>query len=89
MNEADVQAIIDGAVAAAVAAAIAAAIPAGPAPAEPAGPVEPPIFFARMPAMAKVGLLDYGTSEDMKIYNAAIAGITMKYSGNALTSISS
>ena len=84
MNEAEVQALVDGAVAAAVAAAMAAAIPADPAPPGPAGPAGPPIFFARTPALAKVGLLDYGTSEGMKIYNAAIAGITMKYSGNAI-----
>jgi hypothetical protein len=84
MNEAAVQALVDGAVAAAVAAAMAATIPAEPAPPGPAGPVGPPIFFARTPALAKVGLLDYGTSEGMKIYNAAIAAITMKYSGNAI-----
>ena len=84
MNEAEVQAIVDGAVAAAVAAAMAAAIPADPAPVGPAVPVGPPIIFARTPALAKVGLLNYGTSGGMKIYNSAIAGITMKYSWNAI-----
>ena len=84
MNEAEVQALVDGAVAAAVAAAMTAAIPAGRAPAGPADPVGPPIYVARTPALAKVGLLNYGSSEGMKIYNTAIAGITMKYSGNAI-----
>jgi hypothetical protein len=39
--------------------------------------------FARTPALANAGILNYATSEGMKIYIAAIAGLTSKYNGNA------
>jgi hypothetical protein len=76
MNEAQVQAIVD----AAVAATMAAAIPVGPE--GPAGPAGPPITFARTPAQADTGILNYKSSEGMKIYNAAVAALPTKYSGN-------
>ena len=82
MNAADVQAIVDAAIAAERAAA--AAIAAVPVPgAVPAPPLIIPTF-ARTPAQAKVGILDYGSSEGMKIYNAAIAALPSKYTGNAI-----
>ena len=75
MNEAQVQAIVD----AAVAAAMAAAIPFGPeGPAGPAGPT----IFARTPAQADMGIINYKSSEGMKIYSAAVAALSTKYSGN-------
>ena len=72
MNEAQVQAIVDAALAAAAAAAPAIGVPA------------PPLPYARTPAQAKVGVLNYGSNEGMKIYNAAVAALTPKYDGNAL-----
>jgi hypothetical protein len=44
----------------------------------------PPIAnnFARTPALANVGVLNYSTNEGMKIYNAAVAGLSTKYNGN-------
>ena len=35
--------------------------------------------FARTPAFANVGVLNYATSEGMKIYNAAVAGLTRAF----------
>jgi hypothetical protein len=89
MNEAQVQAIVDAAVAAAIAAAIPPAVAAAAAAIPPpavgggGGPAGPPpiVTFARTPAQHNVGLLNYGTSEGMKVYNAAIAALTTKYSG--------
>ena len=75
MDEAQVQAIVDAALAAAAGAAAAAPVPVVQAP---------PLPFARTPAQAKVGILNYGTNEGMKIYNAAVAALTPKYDGNAL-----
>ena len=82
MNAAEVQAIVDAAIAAERAAA--AVIAAVPVPgAVPAPPIIPP--FARTPAQAKVGILDdYGSSEGMKIYNAAVAALPSKYTGNTI-----
>ena len=71
MDAAQVQVLVDAAVAAAL---MAAAIPAP-------GVHAPPIF-ARTPAQANVGILNYGSSEGMKIYNAAVAALSTKYSGN-------
>jgi hypothetical protein len=83
MNEAQVQGIVASAVAnamadAAAAAAAAAAFPAG------GGPGGPPLVvaFARTPAQAATGLLNYKSSECMKIYTAAVAALPTKYSGN-------
>ena len=39
--------------------------------------------FARTPAQANTGLLNYNSSEGMKIYTAAVAALSTKYSGNA------
>jgi hypothetical protein len=72
MDEAQVQAIVDAAVAAAMAAAIPG--PAGPAPL---------VTFARTPAQADPGILNYKSSEGMKIYTAAVAALPTKYSGNS------
>jgi hypothetical protein len=75
MDAAQVQALVDAAVAAAL---MAAAITAP-------GVQAPQIIiptFARTPAQANVGILNYGSSEGMKIYNAAVAALSTKYSGN-------
>jgi hypothetical protein len=80
MNAEEVQAIVDAAIAAERAAAAAAvAVPGG----GPAPPIGIPLF-ARTPAQAKVGILDYGSSEGMKIYNAAVVALSSKYTGNAI-----
>lgn len=71
MDAAQVQALVDAAVAAAV---MAAAIPAPGVPA--------PYIFARTPAQVNVDILNYGSSEGMKIYNAAVAALPTQYSGN-------
>lgn len=39
--------------------------------------------FARTPALANVGVINYATSEGMKIYNAAVTGLFNKYNGKA------
>lgn len=77
MNEAQVQAIVDAAVAAAMAAAM-----APPAGGGPGGPPAPIVTFARTPAQADTGLINYKSSEGMKIYTAAVAALPTKYSGN-------
>ena len=91
MDEEAIQARIDAAVAAALeaaAAAIPAPIPAG-IPAPGAGPAAagPPAaagdHFARTPAQAKDGIINYGTSDGMKLYNAAVQALATKYSGKA------
>ena len=57
----------------AINAAVAAAL------ADNAGPIA---AFARTPALANMGLLNYGTSEGMKIFNSATEGLSTKYNGN-------
>lgn len=69
---ADIQAIVDAAVAAALAGIAAPA----------AGAV--PVVYARNPAHASTGLLNYKSSEGMKIYHAATAAMSIKYSGKAI-----
>ena len=73
MDATEVQALINAAVAAALADAIAglAVVP----PAGPAGPIE--IDFARTPAQANTGMLNYA-----KIYDTAVAPLLTRYSGN-------
>ena len=69
---ADIQALVDAAVAAALAgmaAPVAAAVP---------------VVYARNPAHASTGLLNYKSSEGMKIYHAATAAMSIKYSGKAV-----
>ena len=76
MDAAQVQNLIDAAIGqerinvAAVAAAAAAAAPA-----------VVPAAFARTPALAHTGVLDLASSEGMKIYNAATAALSSKFSG--------
>jgi hypothetical protein len=70
-DEAQVKAIVE----AAVAAAIVVAGHEGPA-----GPVGPPLAFVAVWTPAQV--LNYGSIEGIKIYNAAIAALTTKDSGN-------
>ena len=78
MDAEEVQALVNAAVAAALAEAVAGLAMAPPA--GPEGPLE--IHFARTPAQAKTGMLNYATSEGMKIYNAAVAPLSTRYSGN-------
>ena len=78
MDAAEVQALVNAAVAAALAEAVAGLAMAPPA--GPAGPIE--IDFARTPAQANTGTLNYATSEGMTIYNAAVAPLSTRYSGN-------
>ena len=73
---AEIQALVD----AAVAAALAGMAPAGVA--APAAVV--PIVYARNPAHASTGLLNYRSSESMKIYHAATTAMSIKYSGKAI-----
>ena len=73
MDAAQVQVLVDAAVAVAL---MAAAIPAPRVHA-------PPTIFARTPAQANVGIVNYGSSEGMKIYNAVVAALSTKYSGNS------
>ena len=69
----NIQALVDAAVAAALLAERA----------NPAGvPVPRITTFARTPAQANAGILNYESSEGMKIYNAAVAALSTKYSGN-------
>ncbi len=74
INMDNIQAIVDAAVAAALLAQA-----ANPAPGVPVPLIT---SFARTPAQAKTGLLNYESSEGMKIYNAAVAALSTKYSGN-------
>jgi hypothetical protein len=70
---ADIQAIVDAAIAAALAGM------AAPAAAAPG-----PVVYARNPAHASTGLLNYKSSEGMKIYHSATAAMSIKYSGKAI-----
>ena len=70
MNEAQVQAIVDTAVAVAMAAAIASPVGGGPR-----GPPTPIMTFARTPAQADTGPLNYKTNEGIKIYTTAVAAL--------------
>ena len=70
---ADIQDLVDAAVAAALAER--ARVP-------PMAQAPRVATFARTPAQANTGLLNYESSEGMKIYNAAIAALPTKYSGN-------
>jgi hypothetical protein len=72
---AEIQALVDAAVAAALF-GMDAAPPAGGAPAV--------LAYARNPAQASTGLLNYKSSKGMKIYNSATAALPTKYSGNAI-----
>jgi hypothetical protein len=78
MDAAQVQTLIGAAIGqecinvAAVAAAAAAAAPA-----------VVPTAFARTPALAHIGVLDLSSSEGMKIYNAATAALSSKFSGGS------
>ena len=78
MDAAEVQALVNAAVAAALAEAVAGLAMAPPA--GPEGPIE--IDFARTPAQAKTSMLNYATREGIKIYNAAVAPLSTRYSGN-------
>jgi hypothetical protein len=75
MEEAQIQILIDAAVAAALEAAGAA----------PGAPAHPPAIatFARTPAQFNAGILNYGTSEGMKVYQAATAALTTRYNGKS------
>ena len=75
MEEAQIQIRIDAAVAAALEAAGAA----------PGAPPNPPAVatFARTPAQFNAGILNYGSSEGMKVYQAAIAALTTRYNGKS------
>ena len=75
MEEAQIQIRIDAAVAAALEAAGAA----------PGAPPNPPAVatFARSPAQFNAGILNYGSSEGMKVYQAAIAALTTRYNGKS------
>jgi hypothetical protein len=75
---AEIQELVDAAVAAALLAA-GGAPPAGDA--APAGGI---LQYARNPAQVSTGLLNYGSSEGMKIYNSAVTGLAIKYTGKAL-----
>ena len=75
MKEAQIQIRIDAAVAAALEAA-------GAAPGAP--PIPPAVAtFARTPAQFNAGILNYGSSEGMKVYQAAIAALTTRYNGKS------
>ena len=86
---ADIQEIVQAAVAAALleqaglAAEAAAAAGVAAPPEGGAGPAAV-VLYARNPAQVSTGLLNYGSSEGMKIYNAAVAGLSIKYTGKAL-----
>ena len=84
MDPEEVQELIDAAVIVAVDAAVAAALLAAAPPEGGAPPVGGPLAYARNPAHVSVGLLNYGSSEGMKIYNAAVAGMSIKYTGKAI-----
>ena len=88
-DQANIQALVDAAVAERVDAAVAAVILAmgqPPAGGLPAGGVVAPeaLAYACNPAQAITGLLNYKSAEGMKIYNAAIAALPTKYSGNTI-----
>ena len=76
MDAEQVQAIVDAAIAAFAAGAAAAA---GPPPAA-AGPVT----FSINPANAKVGIINYDTTDGIKIYQSATAALATKYTGNTI-----
>ena len=78
MNAAEVHALVNAAVAAALAEAVAGL--AMTPPTGPEGPIE--INIARTPAQANTGMLNYTTSEGMKIHNAAVAPLSTRYFGN-------
>jgi hypothetical protein len=70
---ADIQELINAAVAAALLNIAGCAPPAG-------GPLQ----YARNPAQVRISLLNYSLSEGKKIYNAAVTGLAIKYTGKAL-----
>ena len=67
-----------------IAAAVAAALLAAAPPAGGAPPVGGPLAYTRNPVHVSVGLLNYGSSEGMKICTAAIASLSIKYTGKSL-----